>query len=61
VPPCTNVPPRKVSVYHLLHRLWTKAVDTPGYDKREWQAMERVILRHTVLAEWIVDDLESPR
>ena len=29
----------------LLHDLWTKAVGTPGYSKREWQALEIVLLR----------------
>ena len=24
----------------LLHRLWTKAVDTDGYDKSEWRELE---------------------
>lgn len=27
----------------LLHRLWTKAVGTPGYDKKEWQELETVL------------------
>lgn len=27
----------------LLHRLWTRAVGTPGYDKAEWMAVERLI------------------
>lgn len=26
----------------LLHHLWTKAVGTPGYDKSEWKALERL-------------------
>lgn len=30
--------------YHLLHRLWTKAVGTPGYDKREWKELEKLLL-----------------
>jgi len=30
--------------FHLVHRLWTKAVGTPGYIKAEWMAMERMIL-----------------
>lgn len=28
---------------HLFHRLWTKAVGTSSYDKREWQQLERYI------------------
>ena len=27
----------------LLHRLWTKAVGTKDYDKKEWQALEQMI------------------
>lgn len=27
----------------LLHRLWTKAVNTPDYNKREWQALQRFV------------------
>ncbi len=29
----------------LLHRLWTKAVGTLGYDKSEWGALEEILLR----------------
>lgn len=25
----------------IFHRLWTRAVDQPGYDKKEWQELER--------------------
>ena len=27
----------------LLHRLWTKAVGTEGYNKKQWQALEFVV------------------
>lgn len=27
----------------LFHRLWSKAVDTPSYDKEEWMALEKVM------------------
>lgn len=27
----------------LLHVLWTKAVGTHGYKKREWQELERIL------------------
>ena len=30
-----------ISVHELLHRLWTKAVGTEGYDKEEWRELER--------------------
>ena len=29
--------------HRLLHVLWTKAVGTPDYDKREWKALEQAI------------------
>jgi hypothetical protein len=28
-----------MNVNRLLHTLWTKAVGTVGYDKKEWQAL----------------------
>jgi hypothetical protein len=28
----------------LLHKLWTKAVGTKGYDKKEWQQLEAILL-----------------
>lgn len=31
----------------LFHRLWTKAVDTDGYVKKDWQALEEVVNRKT--------------
>lgn len=37
--------------YYLLHRLWTKAVGTPGYVKKEWQALEAALLQWSVLWE----------
>lgn len=27
-------------MHELLHRLWSKAVGTPGYDKEEWKRLE---------------------
>lgn len=30
-----NVP----SIDNLFHRLWTKAKDAPGYNKKEWQVL----------------------
>lgn len=26
-----------------LHRLWTRAVGEPGYDKAEWRALEALV------------------
>jgi hypothetical protein len=33
-----------LSISHLFHRLWIKAVGTESYDKREWQRLERCIV-----------------
>jgi hypothetical protein len=30
---------------NLLHHLWTKAVDTPGYVKGDWQTLEIILTR----------------
>lgn len=27
----------------ILHELWTKAVGTPGYDKKKWQELEKLV------------------
>ena len=35
---------REPEVHALLHALWGKAKDAPGYDKREWQALQRWVL-----------------
>lgn len=29
--------------HHQLHRLWTKAVGTPDYVKKEWQELENML------------------
>lgn len=29
--------------HRLFHRLWSKAYDAPGYDKREWQRFEELL------------------
>lgn len=31
--------------HRLLHKLWTKAVGTPGYEKSEWRELERHVER----------------
>ncbi len=36
--------PRQERAHNLLHRLWTKAVGTPDYDKSEWKDLEGAIL-----------------
>jgi hypothetical protein len=33
-----------VTPFNLLHHLWTKAVGTPYYEKREWAQLEALIL-----------------
>lgn len=40
-----------------LHRLWSKAVGTPDYDKQEWKALEDAIVK---LAEDGVGPVGSP-
>lgn len=37
------VPEAKQKAYRALQKLWDKAVDTPGYDKRAWQQLETLI------------------
>lgn len=34
-------------IHDLFHRLWTKSVSTPLYDKREWRKLEELIERET--------------
>jgi len=29
--------------HRLFHRLWSKAYDAPGYDKREWLRFEELL------------------
>ncbi len=35
-------------IYQLFHILWTKAVGTEGYDKKQWRHMEDLLERFTV-------------
>lgn len=30
-------------VHMLLHRLWTRAVGTPDYNKADWKVLERLL------------------
>lgn len=32
--------PKEVNDYTLFHRLWTHAVNSPEYQKEEWQEFE---------------------
>lgn len=34
-----------LSNFELFHRLWSNAVDSPRYDKREWVELEARLLR----------------
>lgn len=36
--------PHQADAHALFHRLWSKAVGTPGYDKAEWKRMEALLL-----------------
>lgn len=33
------------AIHRTLHKLWTKAVGTDDYDKKEWTELERYIAR----------------
>ncbi len=37
------MPQEPKPVWSALHKLWTKAVGTPDYDKKEWQAFELLV------------------
>jgi hypothetical protein len=39
------IPSAGLTVDNLLHRLWSKAVGTENYDKREWKLLNRELLR----------------
>jgi hypothetical protein len=44
VPCSVALTEQQLSAYNtlqLFHRLWTKAVNTPNYDKKEWQELEK--------------------
>lgn len=32
--------------HRLFHDLWTNAVGTPGYNKKDWQKLEEILNRH---------------
>lgn len=37
--------PRWREIYLMLHHLWGKAVEGPGYDKTQWAAFEQYLMR----------------
>jgi hypothetical protein len=44
----TNPPAQDLHIlsnFDLFHRLWSKAVDSPRYNKQEWMAMEERLLK----------------
>jgi hypothetical protein len=43
-PPPSRIPPPRTT-WELLHHLWSKAVGTPEYDKKQWLTLEAIILR----------------
>lgn len=43
-----------VNPTELLHKLWTKAVDTPNYEKAEWRQLEAIL---NLRGCWRVEDL----
>jgi len=42
-PPAQEI--HALSNFELFHRLWSKAVDSPCYNKQEWIAMEERLLK----------------
>lgn len=37
---------RSIAEWHrILHRLWTRDVGTPGYNKRDWLELEAICMR----------------
>ncbi len=38
------------SIHATLHRLWSRSVGTPGYDKTEWKALDDEVMRFAVKA-----------
>ena len=42
--PSQKIKDESVTTFNLLHHLWTKAVGTSGYEKKEWQLLEARLL-----------------
>jgi len=38
---------------NMLHRLWTKAVGQPGYNKAEWRFLEKALREGQGLAQMV--------
>lgn len=47
-------------IHHLLHTLWTKAVGTDSYAKREWTELQRLLLEETELCPFLPDGVLTP-
>lgn len=43
----------------ILHRLWTKAVGTPDYDKEEWMELEKLV--HTGIITQLKNEHEKTK
>jgi hypothetical protein len=39
--------PEEKEIYHLYHVLWTKAVGTQDYDKKEWKKLGELLEKKT--------------
>lgn len=42
-PPTDRLQEAKLNADGRMHALWTKAVDSPDYDKEQWKLLERAI------------------
>ena len=41
MPPWDSEPAAPATPHALLHHLWSKALETPDYDKTQWKALEQ--------------------
>ncbi len=46
-----------VDVTKVFHKLWTKAVGTDDYDKKEWVDLEQHIIRLNRLERAVMDSV----
>ena len=45
----------KIKADAFLNRLWTEAVDKPGYNKEEWKRLQRAIWEDTDREAYFID------
>lgn len=50
---------RKAAIHKSLHRLWTRAVGTGGYVKKDWMELERDINRFAKQVEFLIKDMRE--